>query len=58
MLDSSTSDNPEIVGSGSTDVSNSSVYVLVQASSGWWGNAGEGDYTLNITLLNQSQVPG
>ena len=58
MLDSSTSDNPEIVGSGSTDVSNSTVYILVQASSGWWGNAGEGDYILNITLLNQSQVPG
>ena len=58
MLDSSTSDNPEIVESGSTDVSNSTVYILVQASSGWWGNGGEGDYTLNITLLNQSNVPG
>ncbi len=58
MIDSSTSDNPETVASGSTNVSNSTVYILVQSSSGWWGNGGEGDYTLNITLLNQSQVPG
>ena len=58
MIDSSTSDNPETVESGSTDVSNTTVYVLVQSSSSWWGNGGEGYYTLNITLVNQSQVPG
>ena len=58
MIDSSTSDNPETVESGSTDVSNSTVYVLVQSSSGWWGTGGEGNYTLVITLVNQSEVPG
>jgi hypothetical protein len=58
MIDSSTSDNPETVESGSTDVSNSTVYVLVQSSAGWWGTGGEGNYTLEITLVNQSEVPG
>jgi hypothetical protein len=58
MIDSSTSDNPETVESGSTDVSNSTVYVLVQSSAGWWGTGGEGNYTLVITLVNQSEVPG
>ena len=58
MIDSSTSDNPETVESGSTDVSNSTVYILVQSSAGWWGTGGEGNYTLVITLVNQSEVPG
>ena len=58
MIDSSLYDNPETVSSGSTDVSNTTVYILVQSSSGWWGNGGEGDYTLNITLVNQSEIPG
>ena len=58
MIDSSTFGNPESVESGSTDVSNSTVYVLVQSSTGWWGNGGEGNYTLEITLVNQSEVPG
>ena len=52
------SDNPEFVESGSTDVSNTTVYILVQSVSGTWGNGGEGEYTLNITFVNQSDVPG
>jgi len=58
LIDSSINGNPESVSSGSTDVSNTTVYILVQSSSGWWGNGGEGDYTLNITLVNQSEIPG
>jgi len=58
MIDSSTIGNPEEVSSGSTDVSNSTVYLLVQSPSSWWGNGGEGNYTLVIDLVNQSEVPG
>ena len=58
LIDSSLSDNPEFVDSGSTDVSNTTVYILVQSVSGSWGNGGEGEYTLNITFVNQSDVPG
>jgi len=58
QIDSSLSNNPEMVQSGTTDVSNTTVYVLVQSTSGWWSNGGEGDYILNISLVNQSQVPG
>ena len=58
LIDSSVSDNPEFVESGSTDVSNTTVYILVQSVSGTWGNGGEGEYTLNITFVNQSEVPG
>ncbi len=58
LIDSSLSDNPEFVDSGSTDVSNTTVYILVQSVSGSWGNGGEGEYTLNTTFVNQSEVPG
>ena len=58
MIDSSVAGNPESVQSGTTNVSNTTVYVLVQSSSGWWGNGGEGNYSLNISFVNQSSVPG
>ena len=58
LIDSSVSDNPELVGSGSNDVSNSTVYILVQSPSSWWSTGGEGNYTLVIDLANQSEVPG
>ena len=58
LIDSSVSSNPEMVGSGSTNVSNTTVYVLVQSYSGSWTSGGEGNYTLNITFVNQSDVPG
>ena len=58
LIDSSTTENPEEVESGSSDVSNTTVYVLVESYSGWWGNGGEGNYSLNITFVNQSEVPG
>ena len=58
MIDSSTIDNPEEVASGSTNVSNSTVFLLVQSSAGWWGNGGEGEYTLGISFVNLSEVPG
>ena len=59
-IDSSYSDNPESVQSGSTNVSNTTVYIVVESYQvSWWGTGGgEGNYTLNITLLNQSDVPG
>ena len=59
LIDSSTSYRPETVGSGSTDVSNTTVYIFVESYYSWWGGgSGEGEYILNITLLNQTQVPG
>ena len=58
MIDSSVAGNPESVQSGTTNVSNTTVFVLVQSSSGWWGSGGEGNYTLNISFVNQSSVPG
>ena len=59
LIDSSTSGgNPENVQSGATNVSNSTVYVLVQSYSGWSSSGGEGNYSLNITFVNMSDVPG
>ena len=60
LIDYSYYDNPESVHSGSTNVSNSTVYILVESYqvSIWGSGGGEGNYTLNITLVNQSQVPG
>ncbi len=42
--------NPEIVQSGSTNVSDSTVFIVIQAG------LGEGNYTFNITLVNQSTI--
>ncbi len=52
LIDSSFYANPETVDSGVTNVSNTTVYVAVQA------DVGEGNYTLTISLINQSSVPG
>jgi hypothetical protein len=52
LIDSSFYGNPETVESGTTNVSNTTVYVVVQA------DVGEGNYTLTISLINQSSVPG
>jgi len=57
QIDYSYYGNPESVQSGSIDVSNTTVFLVVEAYGGWSG-AGEGNYTLNVTILNQSLVPG
>jgi len=60
LIDYSYYDNPESVQSGSTNVSNSTVFIKVESYqvSIWGSGGGEGNYTLDITLLNQSEVPG
>ena len=50
IISSSFLGNPEFVQSGATDVSNSTVYVVIQAGTG------EGNYSINITLINQSNI--
>ncbi len=52
QIDSSFFANPQTVESGTTNVSNTTVFVVVQAG------VGEGNYTLEISLVNQSSVPG
>jgi hypothetical protein len=51
LIDYSYFSNPEFVESGGTNVSNSVVFVVIQAVSG------EGNYSVNISLVNQSSLP-
>ena len=51
LIDSSFYGNPEYVQSGVTNVSGTIVYVVIQAGTG------EGNYSFNITFINQSSVP-
>jgi len=51
QLDSSFNSNPETVQSGSANVSNTTVYIVVQATTG------EEDYTLWVDLVNQTPNP-
>ena len=51
QIDTSFNSNPELVQSGSTNVSNTTVYIVVQATTG------EEDYTLWVNLVNQTPNP-
>ncbi len=50
------SENPEFVQSGATNVSNSTVYVMVTTGFYNWINGGEGNYSLEIIFINISQI--
>jgi len=50
LISSSFYANPEFVESGATNVSNTTIFLVVQA-----GN-GEGNYSINLTLINQSSI--
>ena len=51
LIDSSFFSNPEFVESGGTNVSDSVVFVVIQAGTG------EGNYSVNISLVNQTSLP-
>ncbi|MFL2963688.1 MAG: hypothetical protein ACJZ46_05585 [Candidatus Thalassarchaeaceae archaeon] len=51
LIDSSFYSSPEFVESAGTNVSDSVVYVVIQAGTG------EGNYSVNITLVNQTSLP-
>ncbi len=51
LIDSSLYSNPEYVESGGTNVGDSIVYIVIQAGSG------EGNYSVNVSLVNQTSLP-
>ena len=50
------SENPEFVQSGVSNVSDSTVYVMVTTGFGYWMNGGEGNYSLEIIFINISDI--
>ena len=58
LIDSSYNSNPESVQSGTTNVSGTTVYLMVESYASWWFSGGEGNYSLIVNLVNQSSVPG
>jgi len=51
------SENPEFVQSGVSNVSNSTVYVMVTTGMYSWSSGGEGNYSLEILFVNMSEIP-